>query len=436
MDVETGLGHAFNLHRESVFQTPGDASRLRRVKVLVVGSGGREHALAWKLAQSPAVEELHAAPGNPGIARLGECHPIRAEDGESLLALARTLDSDLVVVGPEVPLVAGVADELRRGGVPVFGPSAAAAQIEGSKGFAKDVMRAAGVPIAETMSVARPPCVVKADGLAAGKGVFMCHTQEELDDALLAVKALGDQWVIEELLEGEELSLFALVDGLNILPLPESRDYSRVGDGDTGPNTGGMGSYSPVPELDEGRIAELAEAIHRPVVEEMASRGTPFIGCLYAGVMLTADGPRVLEFNCRFGDPETQAILPRIEGDLAQALSAAAAGDLSEVELGVAETATVTVALAAGTYPEGRDAGSPIEGVESAEAEGALVFHAGTAVRDGQLVTSGGRILNVTGIGDTLEEARARAYEACDRISFSGARYRRDIAAKAVNVGR
>ena len=404
------------------------------MKVLVVGSGGREHALAWKLAQSPAVEELHAAPGNPGIAKLGECHPIRAEDGESLLALARTLDVDLVVVGPEAPLVAGVADELRRGGVAVFGPSAAAAQIEGSKEFAKEVMRAAGVPTAETMSVARIPCAVKADGLTGGKGVFICRTQEELDSALRAVATFGDQFVLEELLEGEELSLFALVDGANVVPLPESRDYSRVGDGDIGPNTGGMGSYSPVPELSESKIAELVDSVHRPVVEEMAARGTPFIGCLYAGLMLTPEGPRVLEFNCRFGDPESQAILPRIEGDLAEALAAAAAGDLGEVELGVSNMATVTVALAAGGYPESRDAGSPIEGVEAAEADGALVFHAGTASRDGRLVTSGGRILNVTGIGKTLEEARARAYEACARISFSGARYRRDIAAKAVNV--
>jgi phosphoribosylamine--glycine ligase len=404
------------------------------VKVLVVGSGGREHALAWKLARSPVVEELHAAPGNPGIARIGQCHPIRAEDGESLLELARTLAADLVVIGPEAPLVAGVADQLRRGGVAVFGPSAAAAQIEGSKTFAKDVMRTAGVPIAETMSVARAPCVVKADGLAAGKGVFMCHTQEELDAALRAVSTLGDQFVIEELLEGEELSVFALVDGSNVLPLPESRDYSRVGDGDTGPNTGGMGSYSPVPELDDGRVAELVETIHRPVVEQLAERDTPFIGCLYAGLMLTADGPRVLEFNCRFGDPETQAILPRVEGDLAEALAAAASGDLGEVELGVTEKAAVTVALAAEHYPQGRDAGSPISGVEDAEELGALVFHAGTAMRDGQLVTSGGRILNVTGLGDTLEEARARAYEACERVSFPGARFRRDIASKGVNV--
>jgi phosphoribosylamine--glycine ligase len=404
------------------------------VRVLVVGSGGREHALAWKLAQSPVVEEVHAAPGNPGIAALGRCHPIRAEDSESLLELARTLSADLVVVGPEAPLAAGVGDTLRRGGVAVFGPSAAAAHIESSKGFAKEVMRAAGVPTAETMSVARVPCVVKADGLTAGKGVFVCTTQEELDAALRAVAALGQQFVIEELLEGEELSVFALVDGGNVLPLPESRDYSRVGDGDTGPNTGGMGSYSPVPELLEGRVDELVETIHRPVVEELAARGTPFIGCLYAGLMLTADGPRVLEFNCRFGDPETQVILPRIDGDFAEALASAASGDLSEVELGVSDTAAVTVALAAGSYPEGRDTGSPITGVEEAEELGAVVFHAGTAMRDGQLLTSGGRILNVTGLGDTIEEARNRAYEACERISFPGVRFRRDIAAKAVNV--
>jgi phosphoribosylamine--glycine ligase len=404
------------------------------VKALVVGSGGREHALAWKLAQSPVVEEVHAAPGNPGIAAIGRCHPIRAEDGESLLELARTLSAGLVVVGPEAPLAAGVGDTLRRGGVAVFGPSGAAARIEGSKGFAKEVMRAAGVPTAETMSVARVPCVVKADGLTAGKGVFVCTTQDDLDAALRAVAALGQQFVIEELLEGEELSVFALVDGSNVLALPESRDYSRVGDGDTGPNTGGMGSYSPVPELPEGRVAELVDTIHRPVVEELAARGTPFIGCLYGGLMLTADGPRVLEFNCRFGDPETQVILPRVDGDLATALAAAASGDLSEVELGVSETAAVTVALAAGSYPEGRDTGSPITGVEEAEELGAVVFHAGTAMRDGQLLTSGGRILNVTGFGDAIEEARSRAYEACERISFAGVRYRRDIAAKAVNV--
>jgi phosphoribosylamine--glycine ligase len=316
----------------------------------------------------------------------------------------------------------------------VFGPSAAAARIEGSKSFAKDVMRAAGVPFADTMSVARTPCVVKADGLTAGKGVYMCRTDDELNAALAAVSAYGDQFVIEELLEGEELSVFAISDGRNLIALPASRDYSRVGDGDTGPNTGGMGSYSPVPEIDQSEIAELVDAIHRPVVEELAERGTPFIGCLYGGLMLTADGPKVLEFNCRFGDPETQVILPRLEGDLADALLAAARGDLGEVELSVSEACAVTVAIAAGGYPAERDTGSPIAGVDDAEALGAIVFHAGTAMRDGQLVTSGGRILNVTGLGDTIDAARTRAYEACERISFSDARYRSDIAAKAVNV--
>ena len=405
------------------------------MRVLVVGSGGREHALAWKLAQSPTVEEVHAAPGNPGIARLGQCHPIRAEDGDSLLELARTLGADLVVIGPEAPLVAGVSDQLRRGGVSVFGPSAAAAQIEGSKSFAKDVMRAAGVPFGETMSVARTPCVVKADGLTAGKGVYICRTDDELNAALASVSAYGDQFVIEELLEGEELSVFAISDGSNLIALPASRDYSRVGDDDTGPNTGGMGSYSPVPEIDQARVAELVDTIHRPVIEELAERDTPFIGCLYGGLMLTADGPKVLEFNCRFGDPETQVLLPRLDGDLAEALLAAAQGDLGEAELPISDTCAVTIAMAAGGYPAERDTGSPIDGVDDAEALGAVVFHAGTAIRDGHLVTSGGRILSVTGLGDTIEDARTRAYDACERISFPDARYRRDIAAKAVNVG-
>jgi len=402
------------------------------VRVLLVGSGGREHALAWRLAQSASVRSLHAAPGNPGIARLGTCHPVRAEDAEGLLTLAHSLAADLVVIGPEAPLVAGVGDTLRRAGLAVFGPSAAAARIEGSKAFAKDVLEAAGVPTAETMAVARPPCVVKADGLAAGKGVFVCRTQHELDAALRAVSALGGGVVIEELLEGKELSLFALVDGKNALALPEARDYSRVGDGDTGPNTGGMGCYSPV--ADAPSANELVDTLMRPVVEELARRGSPFLGCLYAGLMLTEDGPRVLEFNCRFGDPETQSLMPRIEGDLAAALAAAAAGDLAGAELGVADEAAVTVVLAAGGYPEHSDAGSPIDGVEQAEEAGALVFQAGTALRDGHLVTNGGRIIAVTGRGATVAEARAIAYRAVERVSFSGARYRRDIAEAAAHV--
>jgi phosphoribosylamine---glycine ligase len=403
------------------------------VRVLVVGTGGREHALVWRLSRAEEAVELHAAPGNPGIAELGACHPVRAEDGEGLLALARELGADLVAIGPEAPLVAGVADQLRQGGIAVFGPSAAAARIEGSKSFAKDVMRAAGVPTAETLSVARPPCVIKADGLAAGKGVFVCRTQEEIDAGVRAAAALGGPFLIEELLEGDELSVFALVDGSRAVALAAARDYKRAGDGDTGPNTGGMGAYSPVP--DAGDVEELVDSLHRPVVEELARRGTPFVGLLYAGLMMTEAGPRVLEFNCRFGDPETQCVLPRLEGDLLAALAAAAEGDLGEVELTASETAAVTVVVASGGYPEGpTDVGTPIEGIADAEAEGALVFHAGTAVRDGRLVTNGGRILNVTAVGDTIDEARSCAYAACERISSAGCRYRGDIALGAVNV--
>jgi phosphoribosylamine---glycine ligase len=399
------------------------------VKVLLVGSGGREHALAWKLSQAPDLEELHAAPGNPGIATLGRCHPVRAEDGEGLLALAGSLDADLVVVGPEAPLVAGVADELRHAGVAVFGPSAGAARIEGSKSFAKDVMRAAGVPTADALAVARAPCVIKADGLTAGKGVFVCRNQQELDAALQAAGAFGDALVIEELLEGEEISVFALCDGARAVALPAAQDFKRVEEGDVGPNTGGMGSYSPVPGYGPAELEDLLDAVHRPVLDELASRGAPFVGVLFAGLMLTNDGPRVLEFNCRFGDPETQSLLPRLDGDLLGALAATAAGDLSDVELKVADDAAVTVVLAAGSYPASGDIGSEINGIDAAEAAGALVFHAGTALHGDRLVTNGGRILNVTARGDTVADARERAYAACELISFPGVRYRRDIAA-------
>jgi phosphoribosylamine---glycine ligase len=406
------------------------------VRVLIVGSGGREHALAWKLGQSDSLDELHAAPGNPGIARLGECHPVRAEDGEGLLALAQALKIDLAVIGPEAPLVSGVADGLRHAGIAVFGPTAAAARIEGSKSFAKDVMESAGVPAAATMAVARPPCVVKADGLAAGKGVFVCRTQDELDAGLRKASALGGPLVIEQLLEGEELSVFALADGSRAVPLAAARDYKRAGDGDTGPNTGGMGSHSPVPGSTAAEVEELVDRIHRPVLDELARRGAPFSGVLFAGLMLTADGPRVLEFNCRFGDPETQVILPRLEGDLLEALAASAAGDLRGTELETSSRAAVTVVVAGRDYPERNDAGSPIAGIDEAEAAGALVFHAGTALRGDRLVTSGGRILNVTGVGDDLEQARALAYEGASLISFDGARYRTDVAlAEAARAG-
>ena len=398
------------------------------MQVVVVGSGAREHALAWKLAQSPALTELHAAPGNPGIAALGRCHPVRAEDGDGLLSLCLTLGADLVVVGPEGPLVAGVADELRRNGIAVFGPSAEAARIEGSKSFAKEVLEAAGVPTAETLAIARPPCVVKADGLASGKGVFVCRTTEEVDDALLAAQRFGGDLVIEELLAGREVSVFAVCDGTRAVPLGAAQDFKRIGDGDTGPNTGGMGAYSPVPWV--GDVDELVAEIHQPVVDELARRGSPFVGCLFAGLMLTSDGPKVLEFNARFGDPETQVLMPLLESDLLVTLAAAAYGDLGSGGLTLSGRAAVTVVLAGPEYPARSDyAGVAIDGVDAAEASGALVFHGGTAVRNGALVTNGGRILSVTGTGGSVAEARAHAYAAAEMISFEGAQNRTDIAA-------
>jgi phosphoribosylamine--glycine ligase len=402
------------------------------MRVLLVGSGGREHALAWKLAQAPSLSELHAAPGNPGIARLAECHPIHAEDAEGLLALARGLDVDLVVVGPEAPLVAGIADVLRPAGVAVFGPSAAAAALEGSKSFAKEVMTAAGVPTAAPLAIARPPCVVKADGLAAGKGVHVCRTKDELDRALSAVSALGGGVVVEELLEGPEISLFAICDGHDALPLVPAQDFKRAFDGDEGPNTGGMGSYAPVPGIGEAEVARLVDAVHRPVLAELRRRGRAFVGLLYAGLMLTANGPRVLEFNCRFGDPETQSVLPLLEGDLLQLLAAAASGELRGAEpVATADGTAVTVVVAAPEYPAAGDRGTTIAGLESAEATGALVFHAGTALHGDRLVTNGGRILGVTGLGDDLAAAREAAYLAVERLQIPGARWRSDIAAAA-----
>ena len=394
------------------------------MRVLVVGSGGREHALAWSLSRSEDLDELHAAPGNPGIAALAHCHPVRADDHAALVSLAREIRTDLVVVGPEAPLVAGLADELRHRGIAVFGPSAAAAQIEGSKSFAKDVMEAAGVPTAATLPVARPPCVVKVDGLAAGKGVWVCRTQDELDAALRAAQALGQPFHVEELLEGPELTLFALAAGEAAVGFPPARDYKRIADGDTGPNTGGMGSFSPLPDVADEEAPEILETVHLPVLHELARRGTPFQGLLYAGLMRTEHGLRVIEFNCRFGDPETQSLLPRLESDLLPLL----AGDLSRPPE-VADRAAVTLVLSGGEYPERGDQGTPIDGIEQAEATGALVFHAGTALHDGRLVTNGGRILDVVGLGATVEEARSAAYDAAAHIDFAGMHLRRDIAA-------
>jgi phosphoribosylamine---glycine ligase len=397
------------------------------VRALVVGSGGREHALAWSLSRSDVLEELHAAPGNPGIAALAHCHPVRADDHAALVSLALELRIDLVVVGPEAPLVAGLADELRHRGVAVFGPSAAAARIEGSKSFAKEVMDAAGVASARTLPVARPPCVVKLDGLAAGKGVWVCHDEDELDAGLREAQGHGQPFHVEELLEGPELSVFAVAAGEEAVVFPPARDYKRIHDGDTGPNTGGIGSFSPLPDVPDEEAPAILEEVHLPVLRELARRGAPFHGLLYAGLMRTNDGLRVIEFNCRFGDPETQALLPRLETDLLPLL----AGDLSQGPE-VAARAAVTIVLTAPDYPARSDySGTPIEGVEEAEATGALVFHAGTALHGGKLVTNGGRILNVVGTGETVETARSAAYAAAAHIDFAGMHFRTDIAAHA-----
>jgi phosphoribosylamine--glycine ligase len=404
------------------------------MRVLLVGSGGREHALARALVRSPRLTQLHAAPGNPGIARLGSCHPVRGEDVEGLVELARDMRIDLAVVGPEAPLVAGAADELRHAGVAVFGPSAAAARIEGSKSFAKDVMAAAGVAAAETLAEPRPPCVIKADGLAAGKGVFVCRTDVEVEEALPKARSFGGQLVVEELLEGEEASVFALSDGERALALPAAQDYKRIGDGDTGPNTGGMGAYSPVPRLDPDDVEAVVDSVHRPVLTELARRGTPFVGCLYAGLMLTEAGPRILEFNCRFGDPETQVVVPRLETDLLELLDAAARGGLEGMQVAVSPLAAVTVVLASKGYPDSTEVGVALRGLEEAEGEDTIVFHAGTARRDDALLSAGGRVLDVTALGATLAEARERVYRGIGHIDFPGMQCRSDIALKAAGV--
>jgi phosphoribosylamine--glycine ligase len=354
---------------------------------------------------------------------------VRSEDVEALVELAQALRIDLAVIGPEAPLVAGAADELRHAGIPTFGPGRAAARVEGSKSFAKEVMLAAGVPTAARLDEASAPCVVKADGLAAGKGVFVCRTQAEADEALDRARALGGDVVVEELLEGREASVFAVCDGQRAVALPAAQDYKRLGESDTGPNTGGMGAFSPAPGLGEGEVERLVESVHRPVLAELAARGAPFVGLLYAGLMLTPAGFRVLEFNCRFGDPETQVVLPRLEGDLLALLAAAASGRLEDSPIGVADGAAVTVVLASRGYPDAPEHGVEVRGIEDAEALGAFVYHAGTAVRGDRLVSAGGRVLNVTGTGPTVADARALVYAAIDRIDFPGAAYRRDIAA-------
>jgi len=425
-------------------------------RVLVVGGGGREHALVRALRRSPAAPEVLCVPGNAGIARDGvRCLDVPADDTRRLVAAARAEGCELAVVGPEAPLVAGIVDQLADARTRAFGPMAGAARIEGSKAYAKEVMRAAGVPTADhtvlrdresalaALEGTDYPLVLKADVLAAGKGVVVCEGEGEARAAIegfFGERRFGATTVVlEEFLVGEELSLLALCDGEHAVPMTPARDYKRIGDGDEGPNTGGMGSYSPVPEIHPDRVEELTRFIHQPVIDELRHRGTPYHGVLYAGLMLTSDGPRVLEFNCRFGDPETQAILPRLRSDLLTALEASVRpGGLAEVELEWSDEAAVTVVLASRGYPQSSSRGDLIEGVEEAEAlEGVEVLHGGTADDGtGGLVTAGGRVLNATALAPTLAGARERAYAAAERIRFDGLQLRRDIAAEAAEDAR
>jgi phosphoribosylamine--glycine ligase len=407
--------------------------------ILLLGSGGREDALAWRLRQSPSCERLIAAPGNPGIGRWAECVAVDPCDPSAVVALAQRCGVDLVVVGPEAPLVAGVADALREAGIAVFGPSAAAAQLEGSKGFTKDLCRANGIPTGDYVKVERVgealaaldrfgiPVVIKADGLAAGKGVTVAMNREKAE---AAIRAAGDgPLVIEEFLEGEEASLFALVDGEIAVPLASAQDHKRVGEGDTGPNTGGMGAYAPAPVLTPELERQAMDEIVRPTARAMVAAGTPFNGVLYAGLMLTAQGPKLIEYNVRFGDPECEAIMPLIEGDFAELIHAVATGRLAQIEPPVlAPKHAMTVIVAARGYPGTPISGGAIRAIEAAEqVEGVTVFHAGTAFADGGLVAKGGRVLAVTAVAETFANARARAYRAIDQIDFADGFHRRDI---------
>ena len=404
-----------------------------------MGSGGREDALAWRLRQSPSCDRLLATPGNPGIGRWAELVAADPCDPAIVVELARRYAIDFVVVGPEAPLVAGVADTLRESGIAVFGPNSAAAQLEGSKGFTKDLCRKHGIPTADYVRVqgtqaARAeldrlglPVVIKADGLAAGKGVTVATSREEAE---AAIDAIGDApLVIEEFLTGEEASLFALVDGATAVPLASAQDHKRVGEGDTGPNTGGMGAYAPAPVLTPELEQRAMEEIVLPTARAMAEAGTPFSGVLYAGLMLTADGPKLIEYNVRFGDPECEAIMPLIEGDFAELLYAVAAGRLAEIDPPkLSGQHAMTVIVAARGYPGAPAAGGLIRELEAAEqVQGVTVFHAGTALSDGSLIARGGRVLAVTAVADSFANARARAYRAVDQIDFADGFHRRDI---------
>lgn len=421
------------------------------MRVLVIGSGGREHALVWKLKQSPLVDEVYAAPGNGGTAREGAVNvDIRADDIAGLVTFARREEIGLVVPGPELALTLGITDAMKEAGIPCFGPDGYCARLEGSKAFAKDIMQRAGVPTAtcavfEDLDAARAhvqkvgaPLVVKADGLAAGKGVVVAQTTEEaltaLDDIMgrKAFGTAGSRVVIEECLIGEEASFLCLCDGLRAVPLPSAQDHKAVYDGDKGPNTGGMGAYSPAPILPDEDAERMADLVARPILRELAKDGHPFVGVLYAGLMMTADGPKVLEYNTRFGDPECQPLLMRLDGDLVDIMQAALAGDLSAVPVRQKPESALGVVVCAKGYPQSYPKGMPIEGLDDAEADGAKVFHSGTVIENGGCKANGGRVLCVTALGKTLAEAQAKAYKAVDKIRMPDSFHRSDIGDKGI----
>ena len=425
------------------------------MRILVVGSGGREHALCWKIAASPLCDKLYCAPGNAGIATEAECVAIGAEDVEGIVAFAKGESIDFVVIGPEGPLVKGLADRLEESGIAAFGPSAKAAALEGSKGFMKDIAAKYQIPTgryarfteaAAAKAFAKtftPPIVIKADGLASGKGVVICASLAEAEaeiDAMLNEKKFGNasaEIVVEEFLEGEELSFFALTDGQHVLPLISAQDHKRVGDGDTGPNTGGMGAYSPAPVATKAIEAAILERIIRPTVAGMAAEGRPFKGVLFAGIMVTEDGPKLIEYNTRFGDPETQPMMLRMKSDLLPALMAARDGTLQNFDLRWLDDSALVVVMAANGYPEKPQTGTVIRNLDAAaKIEGVTIFHAGTKTNaQGQIEASGGRVLGVSATAKTFEEARASAYRAVDLIDWPGGFCRRDIGWRAVNRG-
>ncbi len=424
------------------------------MKVLVIGGGGREHALVWKIAQSPAVKKIFCAPGNAGIAKQAECLPIPAEDVQSLLHWAEKEKVDLAIVGPEAPLTLGIVDAFEARGLRIFGPSRRAAEIEGSKAFAKDLMEKYSVPAGESRTFEDyeaanryvqergAPIVIKADGLAAGKGVILCQKLEEAQAALdqIMVKrafgGAGNRVVVEEFLSGEEASFLAFTDGETVLPLPTSQDHKPVFDNDRGPNTGGMGAYSPAPVVNEKVHREVMEKIMIPTVRGMAQEGRSYRGVLYAGLMIQDEKPKVLEFNARFGDPETQPLLMRMKSDLVPVLEATIEGRLSKLKVQWDERPSVCVVMASGGYPGSYERGKVISGLEeAAQVPDAFVFHAGTAFQGGKVVTSGGRVLGVTAIGKGIREAIAKAYEVVGKISWEGAHFRKDIGQKALKRG-